>query len=179
MVVNAGVTQIGMIEYFSDEEVQTVIDINLTGAVRTVQAAVPVLRKQQSGGITIIASLLGRQGDEWFSIYSATKWAVIGLAKSTALMMGQHNVTCNAICPTVVKTDLMNNDYVLGAMSPQDPTWEGLEELMKHWRNPLPIGAYQPNDIGEVVRYFASDEARKITGEVFGVTAGLFARNTA
>jgi enoyl-[acyl-carrier-protein] reductase (NADH) len=50
---------------------------------------------------------------------------------------------------------------------------------MKHWRNPLPIGAYQPNDIGEVVRYFASDEARKITGEVFGVTAGLFARNTA
>lgn len=179
VVVNAGVTQIGMIEYFSDEEVQTVIDINLTGAVRTVQAAVPVLRKQQSGGITIIASLLGRQGDEWFSIYSATKWAVIGLAKSTALMMGQHNVTCNAICPTVVKTDLMNNDYVLGAMSPQDPTWEGLEELMKHWRNPLPIGAYQPNDIGEVVRYFASDEARKITGEVFGVTAGLFARNTA
>ena len=123
VVVNAGVTQIGMIEYFSDEEVQTVIDINLTGAVRTVQAAVPVLRKQQSGGITIIASLLGRQGDEWFSIYSATKWAVIGLAKSTALMMGQHNVTCNAICPTVVKTDLMNNDYVLGAMSPQDPTW--------------------------------------------------------
>ena len=179
VVVNAGVTQIGMIEYFSDEEVQTVIDINLTGAVRTVQAAVPVLRKQQSGGITIIASLLGRQGDEWFSIYSATKWAVIGLAKSTALMMGQHNVTCNAICPTVVKTDLMNNDYVLGAMSPQDPTWRGLEELMKHWRNPLPIGAYQPNDIGEVVRYFASDEARKITGEVFGVTAGLFARNTA
>ena len=64
-------------------------------------------------------------------------------------------------------------------MSPLDPTLGGLDELMKHWRIPLPIGAYQPNDIGEVVRYFASDEARKITGEVFGVTAGLFARNTA
>ena len=179
VVVNAGVTQIGMIEYFTDEEVQTVIDINVTGAVRTVQSVVPVMREQKSGGITIISSLLGRQGDEWFPIYSATKWAVIGLAKSTALILGQHNATCNAICPTVVKTDLMNNDYVLGAMSPQNPTWDGLEDLMTQWRNPLPMGAYKPADIGEIVRYFASDKGKKITGEVFGVTAVLFARNTA
>ena len=179
VVVNAGVTQIGMIEYFTDEEVQTVIDINVTGAVRTVQSVVPIMREQQSGGITIISSLLGRQGDEWFPIYSSTKWAVIGLAKSTALIMGQHNVTCNAICPTVVKTDLMNNNYVLGSMSPQDPTWKGLEGLMTQWRNPLPMGAYEPADIGEVVRYFASKQGQKITGEVFGVTAGLFSRNTA
>ena len=179
VVVNAGVTQIGMIEYFSDEEVQTVIDINVTGAVRTVQSVVPVMREQKSGGITIISSLLGRQGEEWFPIYSATKWAVIGLAKSTALILGQHNATCNAICPTVVKTDLMNNDYVLGSMSPQNPTWDGLEDLMTQWRNPLPMGAYEPDDVGEIVRYFASDKGKKITGEVFGVTAGLFARNTA
>ena len=137
------------------------------------------MREQNSGGITIISSVLGRMGDEWFPIYSGTKWAVIGLAKSTALMMGKHNVTCNAICPTVVKTNLMNNEYVLGAMSPQNPTWEGLEELMKQWRNPLPMGAYQPSEIGELVKYFASNDAKKITGEVFGVTAGLFARNTA
>ncbi len=179
VVVNAGVTQIGMIEYFTDEEVQTVIDINVTGAVRTVQSVVPIMREQNSGGITIISSVLGRQGEEWFPIYSSTKWAVIGLAKSTALIMGKHNVTCNAICPTVVKTDLMNNDYVLGAMSPQNPTWDGLEDLMTQWRNPLPMGAYEPADIGEIVRYFASEQGRKITGEVFGVTAGLFARNTA
>lgn len=179
VVVNAGVTQIGMIEYFSDEEVQTVIDINVTGAVRTVQSVVPVMREKKSGGITIISSLLGRQGEEWFPIYSATKWAVIGLAKSTALILGQHNATCNAICPTVVKTDLMNNDYVLGSMSPQNPTWDGLEDLMTQWRNPLPMGAYEPDDVGEIVRYFASDKGKKITGEVFGLTAGLFARNTA
>ena len=73
VVVNAGVTQIGMIEYFTDEEVQTVIDINVTGAVRTVQSVVPIMREQQSGGITIISSLLGHQGDEWFPIYSSTK----------------------------------------------------------------------------------------------------------
>lgn len=179
VVANAGITQIGMMEYFSDQEVQTVIDINITGVVRTIQASIPVMREQNSGGITIISSVLGRMGDEWFPIYSGTKWAVIGLAKSTALMMGKHNVTCNAICPTVVKTNLMNNEYVLGAMSPQNPTWEGLEELMKQWRNPLPMGAYQPSEIGELVKYFASNDAKKITGEVFGVTAGLFARNTA
>ena len=59
VVVNAGVTQIGMIEYFTDEEVQTVIDINVTGAVRTVQSVVPIMREQNSGGITIISSVLG------------------------------------------------------------------------------------------------------------------------
>ena len=69
VVINAGVTQIGMIEHFTDEEVQTVIDINVTGAVRTVQSVVPIMRKQKSGGITIISSVLGRQGAEWFPIY--------------------------------------------------------------------------------------------------------------
>ena len=59
LLVNAGVTQIGMIEIFTDEEVQTVIDINVTGAVRTVQSVVPIMREQNSGGITIISSVLG------------------------------------------------------------------------------------------------------------------------
>ena len=179
VVANAGVTQIGMMEYFSEKEIQTVIDINVTGVVKTIQASIPVMRKQNSGGITILSSVLGRMGEEWFPVYSGTKWAVIGLAKSTALIMGKHNVTCNAICPTVVKTKLMNNKYVLGAMSPENPTWEGLETLMKQWRNPLPMGAYNPNEIGEMVKFFASKSGEKITGEVLGVAAGLFARNTA
>ena len=98
--------------------------------------------------------------------------------QSTALIMGNTMLPVTLFAQ-LVKTDLMNNDYVLGSMSPQNPTWGGLEELMKQWRNPLPMGAYEPNDIGEIVRYFASEQGRKITGEVFGVTAGLFARNTA
>jgi NAD(P)-dependent dehydrogenase (short-subunit alcohol dehydrogenase family) len=179
VVANAGVTQVGMMEYFSEKEIQTVIDINVTGVVKTIQASIPVMRKQNSGGITILSSVLGRMGEEWFPVYSGTKWAVIGLAKSTALIMGKHNVTCNAICPTVVKTKLMDNKYVLGAMSPENPTWEGLETVMKQWRNPLPIGAYNPNEIGEMVKFFASKSGQKISGEVLGIAAGSFARNTA
>ena len=70
-------------------------------------------------------------------------------------------------------------DSVLGAMSPENPTWEGLETVMKQWRNPLPIGAYNPNEIGEMVKFFASKSGQKISGEVLGVAAGSFARNTA
>ena len=80
VVANAGVTQIGMMEYFSEKEIQTVIDINVT-ELETIQASIPVMRKQNSGGITILSSVLGRMGEEWFPVYSGTKWAVIGLAK--------------------------------------------------------------------------------------------------
>ena len=66
---------------FSEKEIQTVIDINVTGVVKTIQASIPVMRKQNSGGITILSSVLGRMGEEWFPVYSGTKWAVIGLAK--------------------------------------------------------------------------------------------------
>ena len=104
VLVNAGITQVGPIEHLGDDSVQTVIDGNVVGSVRTIQAAVPIMREQQSGSIVVISSVLGRRPNEWYSVYGASKWAVIGLAKSAALALAPHGVTCNVICPTLVDT---------------------------------------------------------------------------
>ncbi|MEM7426814.1 MAG: SDR family NAD(P)-dependent oxidoreductase [Pseudomonadota bacterium] len=175
VLVNAGITQVGAIEELDDHSVQTVIDINVTGAVRTIQAAVPIMREQKSGSIVVLSSILGRRPNEWYSVYGATKWAVIGLAKSTALAMAPHGVTCNVICPTLVDTPLARS--LIPAFSPNNPTWEAVEEFMRA-RNPLPVDVFQPEDVAHLVKYFASDAAKLITGEVFNLDAGALAAGT-
>ena len=167
LVVNAGVTQVGVLDEFPDKEVQTVIDINLTGAVKTTQAALPIMRRQNAGRIVMISSILGRLGNGDFSVYASTKWGLIGFAKSTALAMAKHNVTCNAVCPGWVRTKLADNDYMLNAISPENPNFGAVVEVAKETYHPLPIGAYEPVDIARVVKMFCGQATAMVTGEVF------------
>ncbi|MEM7059635.1 MAG: SDR family NAD(P)-dependent oxidoreductase [Pseudomonadota bacterium] len=175
VLVNAGITQAGPIEALGDDSVQTVVDINIVGATRTIQAAVPIMRDQSSGSIVVLSSILGRRPNEWYSVYSASKWAVIGLAKATALAMAPHGVTCNVICPTLVDTPLARS--LTHMFSPQNPTWEAVEEFMRG-HNPLPIAVFQPEDVARLVHFFATDSAKYITGEVFNLDAGGLAAAT-
>ena len=175
VLVNAGITQAGPIEALGDDSVQTVIDINVVGATRTIQAAVPIMREQKSGSIVVISSILGRRPNEWYSVYSASKWAVIGLAKSTALALAPDGVTCNVICPTLVDTPLARS--LIQMFSPKNPTWESVEEIMRG-SNPLPIAVFQPDDVAHLVKFFASDAAKNVTGEVFNLDAGALAAAT-
>ncbi|EKV00202.1 dehydrogenase of unknown specificity [Leptolyngbya sp. PCC 7375] len=176
LVVNAGVTHVGVLDEFPDEEVQTVIDINLTGAVKTTQAALPIMRSQNAGRIVMISSLLGRLGNGDFSVYASTKWGLIGFAKSTALAMAKHNVTCNSVCPGWVRTKLADNDYILNAVSPENPNFEAVIEAADANYHPLPIGAYEPVDIARVVKMFCGQATAMITGEVFDISQGQNAR---
>ena len=176
LVVNAGVTHVGVLDEFPDDEVQTVIDINLTGAIKTTQAALPIMRKQNAGRIVMISSLLGRIGNGDFSVYASTKWGLIGFAKSTALAMAKHNVTCNSVCPGWVRTKLADNDYILNAVSPTNPNFESVIEVAKENYHPLPIGAYEPVDIARVVKMFCGQATAMITGEVFDISQGQNAR---
>ena len=176
LVVNAGVTQVGVLDEFPDEEVQTVIDINLTGAVKTTQAALPIVRRQNAGRIVMISSILGRLGNENFSVYASTKWGLIGFAKSTALAMAKHNVTCNVVCPGWVRTKLADNDYMLNAVSPENPNFDAVEAAAEASYHPLPMGAYEPVDIARVVKMFCGQATAMITGEVFDISQGQNAR---
>ncbi|NEO87558.1 MAG: SDR family NAD(P)-dependent oxidoreductase [Spirulina sp. SIO3F2] len=176
LVVNAGVTQVGVLDEFPDEEIQTVIDINLTGAVKTTQAALPIMRRQNAGRIVMISSILGRLGNENFSVYASTKWGLIGFAKSTALAMAKHNVTCNAVCPGWVRTKLADNDYMLNAVSPENPNFDAVEAAAEASYHPLPMGAYEPVDVARVVKMFCGQATAMITGEVFDIAQGQNAR---
>ncbi|MBF0529121.1 MAG: SDR family NAD(P)-dependent oxidoreductase [Deltaproteobacteria bacterium] len=176
VVANAGVTQAGNIEEFSDQEISVIFNINVAGVVKTTQAAAPFMKKQKSGRIIYISSGLGRMGNELFPIYVSSKWAVIGFAKSAALAFAQHNIMCNTVCPGLVHTKLFDNEYTLKKMAPHNPTIETVWEMLKGG-NPIPMGYYEPIDIAKAVIFFAGEATAKVTGEVFDISFGTNARN--
>ena len=171
-IANAGITQVGLLDEFSEAEVDVVLDVNLAGAIKTVQAAVPTMRAQNSGRIVLMSSVTGRAGSEYFPIYSASKWGMIGLTKSTARLLGPFNVTCNAVCPSLVHTKLLDNDYVLGAMIPDNPTAEALDAGARQ-RHILPVGLFGAEHVAAAVTFLCSDAASLITGDVFDVAGGI------
>lgn len=180
VIANAGITQIGPIEIFSDEEISVVLDINLAGAIKTVQGAVPIMRKQNAGRIVVMASVTGRAGSANFPVYSASKWGTIGLAKTTALHLGKSNVTCNAVCPTLVHTKLLDNDYILGALAKSQGLdnplpFEAFDEAARE-RHIMPVGFYGPEVVADTVKFLCSDAAALISGDVFDIGAGANAQ---
>ncbi|WP_144394731.1 SDR family NAD(P)-dependent oxidoreductase [Pleionea sediminis] len=175
VVANAGVTQIGELEKFTDQQVDAVIDINVGGVVKTTQAAMPYMQQQKSGRIVYISSILGRQGDKDWPVYSASKWAVIGFAKSTAHLLGKDGITCNVICPGLVNTHLVNNPQILGAWLPNSPNWESVNNWLKN-NNTIPMGAYEPEDIAAVVKLFCEPATKTVTGEIFDIAQGAAAK---
>ena len=179
VVANAGITQIGDLDSFSDQEVDTVVDVNFVGTIKTIQAVTPILREQKSGRIILMSSVTGRAGNAEFPVYSATKWGMIGLAKSTALALGKYNITCNAVCPTLVHTKLLDNEYVLKAMFPDAPTIETLYAVGQQYVHVMPVGMYEAYHVGNTVRFLCSAESAMISGDVFDLGAGANARFTA
>jgi NAD(P)-dependent dehydrogenase (short-subunit alcohol dehydrogenase family) len=180
VVANAGVSQVGSIEEFSSAEISTVFEINVAGVVKTTQAAVPFMKPQRSGRIVYIASALGRMGNELFPVYTASKWAVIGFAKSAALSYGRFNILCNTVAPGLAHTPLADNPYMLRRMAPDhpNPSFETISEMLKPG-NPIPVGHVEPVDVARAVLLFASRATEKVTGEVFDVSYGSLARSIA
>ena len=92
--------------------------------------------------------------------------------------VGNDNITVNAICPTGVNTDMLNNEYMRKAIIPQNPTEEALNEVIQN-DHTLPVGLLSPSDIADSVAYLCSPEAKYISGIALDVTAGGSARNNA
>ncbi|MGL5837828.1 MAG: SDR family NAD(P)-dependent oxidoreductase [Sphingorhabdus sp.] len=180
VVANAGVSQAGSIEEFSDADIKAVYDINVTGVILTTQAAAPHMKKQKSGRIIYISSGLGRVGNELFPIYTSTKWAVIGFAKSAAVTYGRDNILCNVVAPGLARTKLADNPYILKKMMPDDPnpTFDKLSAMLMPG-NPLAFGHVEPVDVAKAILFFAGSATTKVTGEVFDVSYGSNARNVA
>ena len=171
VIANAGITQVGPLDIFSEAEIDVVLDVNLAGAMKTLQAAIPIMREQNAGRIVLMSSITGRRGSEYFPVYAASKWGMIGLAKSTARLLAKSNVTCNAVCPSLVRTKLLDNDYILGAMLPNNPTIEAADAGAKQMHL-LPVGLYGPEHVANTVKFICSDAAAYISGDVFDIAAG-------
>ena len=157
LVNNAGITRDGLMLRMKDEDFDAVLDTNLQGAINMIRACYAGYIRKKSGRIINISSVSGIMGNAGQANYSASKAGVIGLTKSVARELASRGITCNAVAPGFIQTDMTEN---LGDNNP----------LL----NSIPLGRMgKPEDIAAAVAFLASDSAAYITGEVLKVDGGL------
>ena len=157
LVNNAGITRDGLMLRMKDEDFDAVLDTNLKGAFNMIRACYSGFIRKKSGRIINISSVSGIMGNAGQANYSAAKAGVIGLTKSVARELASRGITCNAVAPGFIQTDMTEN---LGDNNP----------LL----NSIPLGRMgKPEDIAAAVAFLASDSAAYITGEVLKVDGGL------
>jgi len=160
LVNNAGITRDRSVVKMTDEEWQSVLSVNLTGAFNVVRALAPGMRGVGYGRIVNITSINGLRGKFGQANYSASKAGLIGLTKTLARELGPKGVTVNCIAPGLVMTEMAK------AM-PEDVLAKSRAESV------LPEVA-NPEDIANVALFLLSDRAGMITGEVIRVDAGQY-----
>ncbi|MFC4128585.1 mycofactocin-coupled SDR family oxidoreductase [Nocardia rhizosphaerae] len=173
IVANAGVYRdLGPSWELTDADWQRTIDINLTGMWHTVRAAVPAL--SDGGSVVIVSSTNGIVGAASAAHYSASKHAVVGLARTLANELGPRGIRVNTVHPGSVATPMILNDTVYAKLRPDldNPTRDDAAEALAR-RTILPVPWVDPVDISNAVLFLASDESRYVTGTQLVVDAGL------
>ena len=162
MVNNAGINRDGMLHKMSAENFDLVIAVDLRGVFLGTREALKVMREKNSGRIINISSgsWLGNIGQ---ANYAAAKAGVVGLTKTAARESARKGITCNAICPGFIETDM-----TLKLKEVNDgAAWQSM--LAR-----IPMGyAGKPADVGNMVAFLASDEAAYVTNQVIEVGGGM------
>lgn len=160
LVNNAGITADGLILQMSEEDFDKVIQVNLKGAFNMIKHTYRIFMKQKKGRIINISSVSGIMGNFGQANYAASKAGLIALTKTTARELAQRGITCNAIAPGFIETD----------MTAQMP-----KETLDNMITQIPLKRIgNPYDIASLAVFLASESASYITGEVIKVDGGLY-----
>jgi len=159
LVNNAGVTSDKLVLGMSPEDFERVVGINLKGAFYMTKLVYSHLAKKRGGSIINISSVAGLTGNAGQANYASAKAGLIGLTKSVAKELAARNVTCNAIAPGFIETDMTN---VLS------------DKVKEQALSSIPMKRMgRPQDVADLAVFLASDMARDITGEVIRIDGGL------
>lgn len=155
LVNNAGLMRNSLLALTSTELFDHTIDVNLKGTFLCTRYASNMMRKQRSGRIINVSSIVGLQGNEGQTVYSASKAAVIGLTRSVAKELGRYGITVNAVAPGLIETDLIKD------LKP---------EIKDKMLSNISLGRIgTPEDIAKVVLFLSSDLANYVSGSVIAV----------
>jgi SDR family mycofactocin-dependent oxidoreductase len=173
VVANAGVSSWAPVRQLTQQQWQTVIDVNLTGVFNTVKATAQHLVDGQGGSVILVSSIAGLRAllDEVH--YVAAKHGVTGMARALANEFGPHGIRVNSIHPTYVWTPMMDNPALLRVFRPDldQPTAADVRLAFRDM-HVLPVPWVELEDVANAVLWLASDEARYITGVALPVDAG-------
>lgn len=159
LVNNAGITRDNLIMRMSQDEWDSVIAVNLTGAYNCIRSATHSFMKQRSGIIINIASVVGQMGNAGQANYAASKAGIIGLTKAVAKELAARNIRVNAVAPGFIQT----------AMTDKLP--EKAREMLV---GAIPLKRLgQPEDVAKAVAFLSRSESAYITGQVINVDGGM------
>lgn len=160
LVNNAGITKDGLLLTMSEDNFDQVLNINLKGAFNLIKHVYSPMMRQRSGRIINMSSISGMMGNAGQANYSSAKAGLIGLTKTVAKELAGRNVTCNAIAPGFIETDMTD------ALS---------DKVKEASLNMIPMKRMgRPEDIAQLAVFLASDRSSYITGEVIKIDGGLY-----
>ena len=159
LINNAGITKDNLLMRMSEEDFDSVIEINLKSVFNMTKAVQRIFLKKRSGSIINMSSVVGIKGNAGQSNYAASKSGIIGFSKSIAIELGSRNIRCNVIAPGFIKTEMTDN------LS---------ESVIEAWNNTIPLRRPgETYDVANLCLFLASDLSLYITGQVINVDGGL------
>ena len=159
LVNNAGITKDNLLMRMSEEDFDTVMEVNMKSIFNLTKAVLRPMLKQRSGSIINMSSVVGVKGNAGQANYSASKAGIIGFSKSTALELGSRNIRCNVIAPGFIETEM---------------TAKLNENIVKGWTDSIPLKrGGTARDIANASVFLASDMSEYISGQVLNVCGGM------
>ena len=159
LVNNAGITKDNLLLRISEEDFDTVIEVNLKSVFNMTKAVQRAMLKQRKGSIINMSSVVGVKGNAGQTNYAASKAGIIGFSKSVALELGSRNVRCNVIAPGFIVTEMS------GKLD---------EATVNTWRSAIPLKrGGTPEDVANVCVFLASDLSDYVTGQTIHVDGGM------
>lgn len=159
LINNAGITKDNLLMRMSEEDFDSVVDVNLKSVFNMTKAIQRSFLKQRSGSIINMSSVVGVKGNAGQSNYAASKAGMIGFTKSIALELGSRNIRCNAIAPGFIETEM---------------TEKLDEKTVEGWRAAIPLKrGGSTEDVANACLFLASDLSAYITGQVLHVDGGM------
>ena len=159
LINNAGITNDQLLLRMSEDDFDQVLDTNLAGSFRALKRATKGMIRLRKGRVIFISSVVGLYGSPGQINYAASKAGLVGMARSLTRELGSRNITANVVAPGYIDTEM---------------TQQLDEDLQKQYKQAIPAGRFaDPDEVANVVRWLASDEASYISGAVIPVDGGL------
>ncbi len=161
LVNNAGLLLPGTIEETTDDIIDRTLNINMKGVLYAIREVTPIMKAQKYGRIVNVSSITGKNGDNsTVFVYGASKGAVISLTRSVARQLGPYGITCNAVAPHAVMTEMMKY-------------WT--EEKKQKAADAIPVRRLGTiEDVAHLICFLSSDDSSFINGETVNINGGYY-----